>query len=48
MERSGDKKKYRGVAEEWQPIMRFTSGIEIVEERPPFNSEGFPHRRLRG
>jgi len=28
--------------------MRYTSGIELVEERPPFDSEGFPHRRLRG
>jgi len=28
--------------------MGSTSGIEMVEERPPLDSEGFPHRRLRG
>jgi hypothetical protein len=25
-----------------------TSGIEVVEETPRFDSEGFPHRCLRG
>jgi hypothetical protein len=28
--------------------MLCTSGIVVVEERPPLDPEGFPHRRLRG
>jgi hypothetical protein len=42
------KQEYKAVAAEEVTGMSSTSGIEMVEERPPLDSEGFPHRRLRG